>query len=48
LVPLDAARELTQTGGAFGVSAAGGHGLPWTAPDFCAENIKDFLRRHGW
>jgi len=46
LVPLDAGRELAQSGGDF-FCAAGGHGLPWTAPAFCAEKIRDFLRRHG-
>ncbi len=47
LVPLDAARELAQTGDELAVSATGGHGLPWTAPDFCAENIMDFLSRNA-
>jgi pimeloyl-ACP methyl ester carboxylesterase len=48
LVPLDAARELAQSGGELFVSATGGHGLPWTAPAFCAEKLRDFFRRHGW
>ncbi|MBB4198183.1 pimeloyl-[acyl-carrier protein] methyl ester esterase [Rhodoblastus sphagnicola] len=48
LVPLDASRNLAQSGGELWLSATGGHGLPWTAPAFCAETIKDFLRRHGW
>ncbi|MCW2283130.1 pimeloyl-[acyl-carrier protein] methyl ester esterase [Rhodoblastus acidophilus] len=47
LVPLDAARELAQSGGELFVSATGGHGLPWTAPAFCAEKLRDFLSRHG-
>ncbi len=48
LVPLDAARELAQSGGELFVSATGGHGLPLRAPAFCAEKLRDFLRRHGW
>jgi pimeloyl-[acyl-carrier protein] methyl ester esterase len=47
LVPLDAGRELAQSGDEF-FRESGGHGLPWTAPDFCAQKIGDFLRRHGW
>jgi len=48
LVPLDAARELAQTGDDWAVRPSGGHGLPWTAPEFCAGKIRDFLRRHGF
>jgi len=48
LVPLDAARELAQSGGELFVRETGGHGLPWTDPAFCAEKIRDFLRHHGW
>jgi pimeloyl-[acyl-carrier protein] methyl ester esterase len=47
LVPLDAGKNLAQSGDTF-VCATGGHGLPWTAPETCAETIRDFLRRHGW
>jgi pimeloyl-[acyl-carrier protein] methyl ester esterase len=47
LVPLDASQELAQTGGEWAASPRGGHGLPWTAPEFCAKKIRDFLRRHG-
>ena len=48
LVPLDASKNLAQSGGELALSATGGHGLPWTAPEFCAATIGNFLRRHGW
>jgi pimeloyl-ACP methyl ester carboxylesterase len=47
LVPLDASKNLAQSGGELVFRATGGHGLPWTAPEFCAEAIREFLRRHG-
>jgi pimeloyl-[acyl-carrier protein] methyl ester esterase len=28
------------------LSDRGGHGLPWTAPEFCAEKIEAFLHAH--
>jgi pimeloyl-[acyl-carrier protein] methyl ester esterase len=47
LAPLTAARDLAaQSGGALALTATGGHGLPWTAPEFCAGQIKVFLRAH--
>jgi pimeloyl-[acyl-carrier protein] methyl ester esterase len=47
LAPLAAARDLAaQSGGALAFSATGGHGLPWTAPEFCARRIGEFLRAH--
>ncbi|WP_296713451.1 alpha/beta hydrolase [Rhodoblastus sp.] len=47
LAPPAAARDLAaQSGGALALSATGGHGLPWTAPDFCAARIGEFLRAH--
>jgi pimeloyl-[acyl-carrier protein] methyl ester esterase len=36
------------SGGQLALKASGGHGLPWTAPDFCAEQIKDFCRSHAF
>jgi pimeloyl-ACP methyl ester carboxylesterase len=47
LAPAAASCDLAaQSGGALAVNEAGGHGLPWTAPDFCARRIKEFLRAH--
>ncbi len=34
------------SGGKLALGAFGGHGLPWTAPDTCAERILEFLRAH--
>jgi pimeloyl-ACP methyl ester carboxylesterase len=31
------------SGGRLALNASGGHGLPWTAPEFCAAQIKDFF-----
>ncbi len=47
LAPPSASRRLaTATGGKLVLRAAGGHGLPWTAPDFCVDEIAGFLRAH--
>jgi pimeloyl-ACP methyl ester carboxylesterase len=47
LAPPAATRHLAQACGAMpAIRQIGGHGLPWTAPDFCAGLIADFLRRH--
>ncbi|WP_374545942.1 alpha/beta fold hydrolase [Rhodoblastus sp.] len=47
LAPPAATRDLAAlTGGALALNATGGHGLPWTAPDFCAEQILAFLKAH--
>jgi pimeloyl-[acyl-carrier protein] methyl ester esterase len=47
LAPPAAARDLAaRSGGALALSATGGHGLPWTAPEFCAARIGEFLRAH--
>jgi pimeloyl-[acyl-carrier protein] methyl ester esterase len=44
LAPPAAARELAAlSGGKLCLSKTGRHGLPWTEPDFCAENLKRFL-----
>jgi pimeloyl-[acyl-carrier protein] methyl ester esterase len=47
LAPVSAARDLAAQGAALVLRPEGGHGLPWTAPEFCAEQIADFLNeRH--
>jgi pimeloyl-[acyl-carrier protein] methyl ester esterase len=47
LVPPDEAENLAQaSSGRLVLSASGGHGLPWTAAEFCAGLIEDFLRAH--
>ncbi|WP_294532481.1 alpha/beta hydrolase [uncultured Rhodoblastus sp.] len=49
LAPLSEAENLARTaGGTLALSAKGGHGLPWTAPKFCAEKIEAFLNAHGF
>jgi pimeloyl-[acyl-carrier protein] methyl ester esterase len=49
LAPPAAARRLADvSGGTLALSATGGHGLPWTHPEFCAENIAAFLRAHDF
>ena len=46
LAPAAAARDLARiSGAALALHAHGGHGLPWTAPAFCASHIRDFVRR---
>ncbi|MGO8740584.1 alpha/beta fold hydrolase [Rhodoblastus sp.] len=47
LAPPVAARRLAEiSGGTLEMHESGGHGLPWTAPEFCAEKIAGFLRAH--
>ncbi len=47
LVPLAETKNLAAaSGGKLALCASGGHGLPWTAPDTCAERILEFLRAH--
>ena len=49
LAPRAAARRLAEiSGGTLAMHETGGHGLPWTAPDFCAEQIAAFLRAHAF
>lgn len=44
LSPLREAENLAAiSGGRLALNASGGHGLPWTAPEFCAAQIKDFF-----
>ncbi len=45
LAPPAASRRLAEiSGGTLALHETGGHGLPWTAPKFCAEKIVAFLR----
>ena len=45
LAPPSASRRLAAaSGGKLALCARGGHGLPWTAAEFCAEAILGFLR----
>jgi pimeloyl-ACP methyl ester carboxylesterase len=47
LVPPAETKNLAEaSGGKLELRASGGHGLPWTAPEFCAERILEFLRAH--
>jgi len=47
LAPPAATLDLAQLSGARPAwRKTGGHGLPWTAPEFCAEHIAEFLRSH--
>ena len=47
LVPPGEAENLAQAAsGRLALSGSGGHGLPWTAAEFCAGRIEDFLRAH--
>jgi pimeloyl-[acyl-carrier protein] methyl ester esterase len=47
LAPRGEAENLARAaGGTLALSDKGGHGLPWTAPDFCAEKIEAFLHSH--
>jgi pimeloyl-[acyl-carrier protein] methyl ester esterase len=49
LAPPAAARRLAEiSGGTLALNPIGGHGLPWAAPDFCAERINAFLRAHDF
>jgi pimeloyl-[acyl-carrier protein] methyl ester esterase len=45
LVPAAETKNLAAvSGGKLALGASGGHGLPWTAPEYCAERILEFLR----
>ena len=44
--PAETKRLAKASGGKLALHASGGHGLPWTAPDNCAERILEFLRAH--
>jgi pimeloyl-[acyl-carrier protein] methyl ester esterase len=46
--PAEAENLARAASGQLVLSAAGGHGLPWTAPKFCAGRIEDFLRAHAF
>jgi pimeloyl-[acyl-carrier protein] methyl ester esterase len=47
LAPPAAARDLARvSGGRLALHDSGGHGLPWTAPEFCAARIAEFLGAH--
>jgi pimeloyl-[acyl-carrier protein] methyl ester esterase len=47
LAPPAAARRLAEiSGGTLALRETGAHGLPWTAPEFCADKINAFLRAH--
>jgi len=47
LVPPAETKNLAEaSGGKLALRASGGHGLPWTAPDYCADRILEFLRAH--
>jgi pimeloyl-[acyl-carrier protein] methyl ester esterase len=47
LVPPAETKNLAEaSGGKLALHASGGHGLPWTAPEYCAERILEFLRAH--
>jgi pimeloyl-[acyl-carrier protein] methyl ester esterase len=49
LAPPREAENLARTaGGTLALSDKGGHGLPWTAPKFCAEKIEAFLHAHAF
>jgi pimeloyl-[acyl-carrier protein] methyl ester esterase len=48
LAPASESRALAaMTQGKLALHASGGHGLPWTAPAFCAARIVDFLRAYA-
>ncbi len=47
LAPAREAENLALAAGAsLFFSEKGGHGLPWTAPEFCAEKIEKYLHAH--
>jgi pimeloyl-ACP methyl ester carboxylesterase len=49
LVPIAATRDLAAlSGGPMTLLRQGGHGLPWTAPQACAEAIAAFLHAHDF
>lgn len=46
LAPPAATRDLARiSGAALALHGHGGHGLPWSAPLFCAGHIRDFVRQ---
>ncbi len=46
LAPPDESENLARiSSGRLVFSSTGGHGLPWTAPEFCAAQIEEFLAR---
>jgi pimeloyl-[acyl-carrier protein] methyl ester esterase len=46
LAPAAATRDLARiSGAALALHGDGGHGLPWSAPAFCASQIRDFVQR---
>jgi len=48
LVPAEESRRLAEICGArLALSPQGGHGTPWTAPEFCAKRIAEYLRSHA-
>ncbi len=48
LAPASETRELAaRMQGKLAPHASGGHGLPWTAPAFCAARIAEYLRSHA-
>jgi pimeloyl-[acyl-carrier protein] methyl ester esterase len=46
--PREAANLARAAGGTLALSDQGGHGLPWTAPKFCADKIEAFLQAHAF
>lgn len=49
LAPISAAADLAKIlGGALALHPGGGHGLPWAAPEWCAEQISGFLTQNGF
>jgi pimeloyl-[acyl-carrier protein] methyl ester esterase len=46
--PREAENLARAAGGALALSDKGGHGLPWTAPKFCADKIEAFLHAHAF
>ena len=46
--PREAENLARPAGGTLALSDKGGHGLPWTAPKFCADKIEAFLHAHAF
>jgi pimeloyl-ACP methyl ester carboxylesterase len=46
--PREAENLARAAGGTLALSDKGGHGLPWTAPKFCADKIEAFLHAHAF
>jgi len=44
--PAETKRLAEASSGKLVLRASGGHGLPWSAPEFCADRILEFLRAH--